>query len=197
MKHAIFTLLLLLCLNSVQGTTWTITNVANTFSPATLTIQFGDSVIFSISSSHDALEISNETWNTNGTTPISGGFEVPFGGGILAPSDLGVGTHYYICTAHAAMEMKGIIIVESATGIEPMVPLPYFILYPNPCTNFITIDYGSENCHYLIINFMGQPVKSALLTKGVNLIELSNLPSGFYFVSVIERPSYRYTLVKH
>ncbi len=93
----------------------TITSSGLTFSPSSVTIASGDSVNFSISGSHNVLEVSFATWTTGGTTPLVGGFSRPFGGGLLTPATgLTVGTHYYVCTPHASSGMKGIIIVASA-----------------------------------------------------------------------------------
>ncbi|MBK7966307.1 MAG: hypothetical protein IPK10_14175 [Bacteroidetes bacterium] len=72
----------------------------------------GDTVTFSINGSHDAREVSQTTWNANSSAALLGGFQVPFGGGTLFPAQLGVGTHYYVCTNHISMGMKGTIIVQ-------------------------------------------------------------------------------------
>lgn len=90
----------------------TVTFSGLSFSPALITITEGDTVVFVLSAIHNAVEVSQSTWNANGTTPLGGGFSVPFGGGEVVPS--GVGTHYYICTNHAASSMKGRIIVDPA-----------------------------------------------------------------------------------
>jgi hypothetical protein len=59
--------------------------------------------------------VSQATWNANGTTPLPGGFSVPFGGGMVLPSQLGIGTHYYVCQAHVSFGMKGKIIVTGSS----------------------------------------------------------------------------------
>lgn len=99
----------------LTATTWTVTNSGNSFSPVTLTINVGDAVNFDISNAHNAVEISQATWNANGTTRLAGGFQTPFGGGLVQASSLGLGTHYYICDPHASSGMKGRIIVQSCT----------------------------------------------------------------------------------
>ena len=112
------TLLFLLFSISLTGfcTTWTINNSANTFTPSTITINVGDSVKFVTTSSHDAREVSQITWNANGNTALSAGFQTAFGGGVVLPSQLGVGTHYYVCTPHASLGMKGTIIVQNCNS---------------------------------------------------------------------------------
>ncbi|HLF13400.1 MAG TPA: plastocyanin/azurin family copper-binding protein [Bacteroidota bacterium] len=97
---------------SAQAIKHTVTTSGFTFSPATLTITDGDTVVFVLSGIHDAMEVSQATWNVNGSTPLAGGFSVPFGGGEIVPS--GTGTHYYVCENHVLSGMKGRIIVDPA-----------------------------------------------------------------------------------
>lgn len=80
-----------------------------TFSPPVLDAVVGDTVVFSISLLHNALQVSESTWNVNGDLALPGGFSIPFGGGSVVMAD--TGTHYYICEAHIASGMKGRIVV--------------------------------------------------------------------------------------
>ncbi len=114
-KLPILTLLVALGVGSATATKHTVTFSGFAFSPPTLTITEGDTVVFTLSGIHNAQEVSQATWNVNGITPLSGGFSVPFGGGEAVPS--GTGTHYYICQNHAASSMKGTITVN-----PPVIP---------------------------------------------------------------------------
>ena len=117
MKNKILLTLLLIKLTLTGfSTVWPVFNIGNTFSSATITINFGDTVNFLISGSHDAREVSLMTWNANGNTALFGGFQTNFGGGMVYPTQLGVGSHYYVCTPHASMGMKGIIIVQNCSA---------------------------------------------------------------------------------
>ncbi|MBD3638709.1 MAG: T9SS type A sorting domain-containing protein [Crocinitomicaceae bacterium] len=98
------------------STVWTVVNSGTTFSPDAITITEGDSVQFNITASHNVVEVSQTTYNANGNTPLAGGFQLPFGGGLLLPADLPVGTHYYVCSPHAGFGMKGIITVNPCTA---------------------------------------------------------------------------------
>ena len=89
--------------------TVTVATTGFTFTPATVTIRAGDTVNFSITSIHSALEVSKATWDANGNTS-NGGFNIPFGGGSHTFSRPGI--YYYVCGAHFAMGMKGTIIVN-------------------------------------------------------------------------------------
>lgn len=113
MKTKLPLLLLFLVMSKVANSTvWTINNSGLTFSPNLVTINFGDTVIFSTAINHDAREVSMATWNANGNVALAGGFQTPFGGGFVLPAQLAVGTHYYVCTPHASMGMKGRIVVN-------------------------------------------------------------------------------------
>jgi len=100
-------------ITACNGTNWTVSAGPSdlVFSPASLTITLGDSVTFALASIHDAVEVSQADWNNNVNNPLAGGFAVAFGGGIVLPANLPVGTHYYICQAHISFGMKGTITV--------------------------------------------------------------------------------------
>lgn len=56
-------------------------------------------------------------------------------------------------------------------------------IYPNPCSDYIKIK--SENMSECdIFNIMGQKIMSLILDKGDNILNISNLQVGFYFVSI-------------
>ncbi len=155
------TILSLLSLASM-GTQYTITNSGNTFTPDSITINAGDTVIFSIGSFHDAVEVSEETYNENGNTP-NGGFSVPFGGGTITLES--AGTHYYVCEPHASIGMKGIIQVVIPSDLEFISNLESTIkIFPNPATDHINLAYTLTN---------PSPVKVTLLSiTGVEMVTL-------------------------
>ncbi len=97
----------------LRATTHTITTPGLSFSPATLSVNLGDTIVFSIGGAHNAIQVDQTTWNNNGNTPLPGGFSVPFGGGTIIPQS--AGTLYYVCSPHASSGMKGTLIVTSTT----------------------------------------------------------------------------------
>jgi plastocyanin len=138
MKKIILSLLLTtICLNGFSKT-WTVLSSGMTFSPATVTINQGDSVKFTLDASHNAVEVSQTVWNANGATS-NNGFSLPFGGGTALPSKLTVGTHYYVCTPHASLGMKGNIIVSAATALKETANDNSLMVYPNPISDRINI----------------------------------------------------------
>ena len=131
-----------------NSTTWTINNIGNTFSPSTITMSTGDDVNFVLSSIHDAVEVSETTWNQNGTTPLNGGFSLPLGGGSVATTKLTVGTHYFVCTPHANEGMKGRIIVQSCTVLpQPGVINGENMVCPNAAIRYIISPVAGANSY--------------------------------------------------
>lgn len=188
MKRKLLSLLLIAIAAASFGTTYTITNSGNTYSPATITISPGDSVRFNIGSFHDAVEVSEATWNANGNTALPG-FTLPFGGGLLLPADLPVGTHYYVCTPHASLGMKGTIIVQGIVGISDNSSTTELSIFPNPSngTFLLTINgsKGQQNYNLSIYDISGaSALTTPLLNQKNNIIDLSDFPKGIYFLKI-------------
>jgi plastocyanin len=178
-------LLLLLAVSTGMtgfSTVWTITNSGDAFSPNSITITFGDTVSFVLAGEHDAREVSLETWNANGITPLPGGFQTSFGGGLVLPDQLEVGTHYYVCTPHAIIGMKGVIIVESATGISDNTMQPHISVFPNPATEFITIetDENMAGSTFVVTDMAGKLQLTGELIDKTTTVDLSQLNKGVY-----------------
>jgi plastocyanin len=154
------------------------------FSPSSITIDLGDEVNFVLASSHDALEVSQSTWLSNGTTS-NGGFSVPFGGGLVTASQLPVGTHYYICTSHADSGMKGTITVVGTTGINE-TKLPVNIsLAPNPARDYFSItlnDNALLNSEFVLYNLIGKQMLTGKLMAKTTNVNINSLSPGMYFV---------------
>src|SRR5208283_1669697 len=135
MKAIIFLFCLVSALSSSSfSAKHTVTNSGFIFSPDTITIHLGDTVIFSLASIHTAREVSQATWNVNGNTS-DGGFDTPLGGGTVIPAH--TGTYYYVCAIHYSIGMKGTITVVSPTEVRDprqTIPSEYSLIqnYPNP-----------------------------------------------------------------
>lgn len=180
------------------STTWTITNSGFTFSPATVTINLGDDVNFILASIHNAVEVSQSTWNINGNTALTGGFQTSFGGGLVPASKLGVGTHYYVCSPHASSEMKGTIIVQNLTGILDNNLSSNFTVYPNPSDNVLTISANSNlsGTQFFIADQTGRIVFNEKLTDGATQIDISKLSSGIYLINFEGQKNRTFKLIK-
>jgi len=174
------------------GSTFTISNSGTEFTPATITIIVGDNVDFSLGTSHNAIEVSQATWNANGNTPLSGGFSTPFGGGTVSADKLAVGTHYFVCKPHASLGMKGTITVLDPTGIAENTSKEDISIYPNPSNgNFqlqINTSQFAKKLDLGIYTVQGKRVysKADMQQQTSSNIEISDLPKGIYFLRLFD-----------
>lgn len=184
----LFSLLMLSFSWTSFATNWTITNAGMTFSPATITINQGDIVSFNLAIAHNAVEVSQSTWNANGNTPLSGGFSTPFGGGQVLSDKLTVGTHYYVCTPHASMGMKGTIIVQTATGVDENQEKVDISVFPNPSNGQFQVNINDlsllKNADLAIYNVVGEKVYQTVITESNPTIVLNHPVKGIYLLKI-------------
>lgn len=169
--------------------TWTISNTVFTFTPSTITITLGDSVIFNVGNDHIIQEVNQTTWDANNKTPLENGFATDAGGGLILPEFLGVGTHYYVCTSHVSSGMKGIIIVEAATNIKRNEIQNAFTVYPNPSKGKFELLAGSlSKLNYTldIYAIHGAKIYSISFENDMTSkeIDLSFFPKGIYILKL-------------
>jgi plastocyanin len=170
------------------SSTFTISNSGTTFTPETIIVKLGDIVDFNIAGIHNAVEVSQTTWNANGNSPLSGGFSVPFGGGSVPADKLTLGIHYYVCTSHAAFGMKGTITVLDPTGIADNTVEPEVTIFPNPSNgNFrlqVKKSQSAKKFDLGIYTMKGEKVysKTDLQQQNANNIEIPDLPKGVYIL---------------
>jgi plastocyanin len=172
----------------LSAKTDTIRNSSFTFSPNAITINFGDSVFFQLGAIHNAVEVSQATWDANGTTALPG-FSLNLGGGLV--TGLSVGVHYFVCVPHASLGMKGMITVSPALGINYFnISSNDFNVYPNPTYGTFTVEYNgastqNENVTAIeIFNLSGAKIYSQPIQNEQTLIDLSNMPTGTYIVRI-------------
>jgi plastocyanin len=186
-----FLLPLILMFVSLTGfsTTWTITNLGSAFKPALITIAPGDSVLLSITNTHNCVEVSKATWDANANTPLPG-FSTPYGGGLLLPVQLAIGTHYYVCTPHAVWGMKGTIIVQNVTGNTEVVQKSNVSVYPNPSNGIyhITINglQSVKDGNIEVFNVVGERVFRTGFSNSTVDVDLSNSSKGIYFMKIFD-----------
>jgi plastocyanin len=191
-KFLLFTIVLASSMGVGFAAKHTVSNAGTTFSPATLTIEVGEDVEFVLGSSHNAVEVTKETWDANGSTAKSGGFSVPYGGGEVVFAT--AGTYYYVCQPHAALGMKGTIIVQESTAISTVSDnISTFNVFPDPASDHITVSYTLNSSAFVtirIFNTVGVEVASILKeSQGPgqyqNTYSLNkDLAPGLYFVRI-------------
>jgi plastocyanin len=198
MKKITLVLLLMAMSAAVFCANHVIVSSGFTFSPSTITINSGDSVSFQLANIHNAVEVSQATWNANGTTPLSGGFSVAFGGGTVVPSSLPVGTHYYVCQAHASMGMKGTITVTSASGInEVSSPKISVSLYPVPVSADAIVRINTptdlKGGAFVIYDALGREVNRMAIPDDLQFdIHCGQLSNGMYLYQILNSSAVLY-----
>ncbi len=195
MKKIYLFILIVTCALSFNANAkvWNVTNSGFTFSPSTVTITLGDTVIFNLASIHNAIEVSQATWNANGSTS-NGGFSVGFGGGMVVPTM--VKTYYYVCQPHASSGMKGQIIVNPSTGI-PSAPTVDGILKfePNPASYNTKVHTGlpaGVSGKLTVYDITGKSVFVRERLINDQWIDVSSLNKGIYIVQ-LESTEYKRT----
>ncbi len=177
--------------------TWTVVNIGTTFSPSTLNITEGDSVLFVLASPHEAREVSQSTWNSNGSTALSNGFQTPTTGGLVLPAKLAVGTHYYVCTPHAGSGMKGQITVQSGVGVNENSASNVSV-YPNPVSDLMTVKTNRNmiGSSYFMYDLTGRQVLTGKLVNEITGVDLSQLKDGVYFLQMGTEAKQTFKVIK-
>ncbi len=172
---------LLLATAGFTANAQTINQSGFSFNPNLITVQAGATITFQIGSPHNATEVSEATWNANGTTPLSGGFFFGAGTNSFMPT---VGTHYYLCSVHPST-MKGRIIVELNTGIGDDAEKDMAIVFPNPAGSELVLNEGSAGRIAVLIDAEGR--EAYRLTVAANArIEVSAVAAGTYTLRVLD-----------
>ena len=81
------------------------------FLPADIVIAAGDMVRFEMTSTHNAVEVSQDTYENGGVDALEGGFNVGFGDTETITFDT-PGLYYYVCQPHVPAGMIGTITVQ-------------------------------------------------------------------------------------
>ena len=141
MNKSMFLFLFALPLLGIAQNTHTIyASDYNIFSPSELIIQVNDTVYFENLSSHNAVEVNEETYNNNGTIS-NGGFSLEDDGYVVFNE---AGTYFYVCTPHVMMGMKAYIIVEGESN-----PLTHTIDdYTIELSDISTVSDFYQNTYY-------------------------------------------------
>ncbi len=158
-----------------------------TFVPAQLNAVVGDIIQFNGSASHPVVQVSQASWNVNGSTPLAGGFSFPSGSGSYTL--ITAGTIYYVCESHVASNgMKGTISVSIATSVKDHEAAGSK-LYPVPANDFLYYEPSSamEVSEINILDVTGRPVMQIIRPAAVSgryRIDVSRLTKGIYILRI-------------
>lgn len=174
----------------MKATSYTVAISGTTYVPATLTVTIGDVVTINASGTHPLAEVSQTTWNANGTATLSTGFgnkSSNYTFTITSATDI-----YYVCTNHVGLGMKGMISVIS-TGInEQDLNASNVSVFPNPAKDKFAVKFNSgDNVSVKLYSICGQEIESLVFKKetvsGVCTINVdlqNKVPAGVYFLQL-------------
>jgi plastocyanin len=154
-----------------------------TFSPATVTINAGDTVKWTWNSTpHSTTSSPGDavTWDSGTSVPLGGTFSVTF------PS---ASTNPYICTLHAVtFNMKGSVIVQAVANSRPSVVItnpPNNAVRSAPAT--ITLEAEAQDLDGTITNiqFFQGAASLGNVTSSPYSVVVNNLGSGDYTFSAV------------
>lgn len=166
--------------STLSANAQTINQSGFSFNPDVITVQAGATITFQIGSPHNATEVSQATWNANGTAPLPGGFLFMAGTNSFQPT---VGTHYYLCSVHPS-SMKGRIIVDPNTGIDE-AGKEVAIVFPNPAGSELVLGEGSEGRLAILIDAEGREAHRLTVASNARL-DVSAVPAGTYTLRVLD-----------
>lgn len=168
------------------------------FSPAELTVNVGDTVVFVGNDFHPVLEVSEETWTNNGITPLEGGFDFPSGSGKINLTEAGV--IYYVCTAHVVSnDMKGKITVVAPSAVPDISIGEFVSVYPIPLTGstlYVSFrNHVQKNLTISIYDLAGnlRVSSNGATTNGQYSVDCTNLPKGLFLMKLSSDDGDSYT----
>lgn len=200
MKKAIlFSLTVMMTIIGIYAqTNDTIKDSGFTFSPAELTVNIGDTVVFTGSDFHPVVEVSEATWTNKGITPLVGGFDFPSGSGKVKFTHAGV--HYYVCTAHvASKDMKGKITVVVPSAVPDISANAVLFVYPIPLTgSALYVTFKNQVQKNLIVSVYDLAGNLRISSNGSTnngqyIVDCTNLPKGLFLMKLSSEDGDTYT----
>ena len=194
MKKIYLILFACIAVFSTKAATYSVNISGFAYTPSVTTCAVGDQVIIQAGTSHPTAQVSQATWNANGTTTLSGGWGANTT--TFTFSAVSTGTVYFVCQFHVGgFGMKGMIVVNP-TGITETANnfLNEFNLFPNPASANVKVGFSLKEAAAINIkmyNVSGQEVKTFVSDLNLDLgnyeynFELpQSIASGNYFIEV-------------
>ena len=147
-----------------------------------LTIETGDTVVWTWTSPNHSVE----------NDPSGSSVEV-FNSGVLFPNGSTfshtftiIGSNDYYCLVHGAASMSGTITVEPALSIPEFADVSKFKINPNPVTSKFELELpsGILEANIEIYNILGKRVYSQIVSTDTSNHDISNWNSGIYLLRV-------------
>lgn len=157
-----------------------------------LTVNVGDVVTIEAAAIHPLVQVSQATWDANGSTALPGGFSATSNFVLNITSAMAGTTIYYVCANHVGISgMKGKITVNVVASVnENRVRNFNFTVFPNPVTSNSWVNISSKNADPVsltLYDLNGRMVKQ-LFNRSLNEGEVNfkfdaaNLQKGNYIL---------------
>lgn len=171
-------------INSKAQTKHNISVSNYSFSPSSLTINLGDTVIWLNTSGYHNVNGQISSYPNNPTSfgnSLGSGWTYSFVFNIL-------GTFNYNCDAHSSM-IGQIIVNNSSSTSTNYSEHKSFQAFPNPCNDVLNIYCNSDKSILQIFNITGKLVLKTPIEKNFNLIDIEGIADGLYIFQLIENNS--------
>ena len=159
--------------------------LSNMFTPSAITIDVGDTVVWTN---------FGGTHNVNGSTATFSGNPVSFGSGAAAPAGWVysfkfnvAGTYDYQCDPHAGIGMTGTITVVPPSSIIETDFIDNAVVYPNPFSNNLTIKLDKDllkensNIEFVLYDLLGSKVRTVnRVNSEFTELNTEDLSDGIY-----------------
>lgn len=158
------------------------------FVPDTLYMLPGDSVHLVFDSiGHSMVQVPMGSWEQEIASPLIG---FSMGAGTPNPGDLhtfvmdSLGTFYYLCEQHP--DEKGLLMVgeEYTSLIE--YDLPVIEVYPQPASDRIQMNFSVDFTTLRVSDHRGRVIRTFTFVLNGGY-DVSELPTGMYFISAMDR----------
>jgi N-acetylneuraminic acid mutarotase len=121
-------------------------------------------------------DLSSGKWSTEASYP---------GAGVFAPVYFSIGNYGFVCTGADVTTSYADLYRFNApviTSVRENTRNLAFLLYPNPAQNIITISKGPSDCLIELFDAEGRKLRGFQKKENSLQIDISDLPSGMYFI---------------
>lgn len=140
-----------------------------------------DSVNFYLADYRDADNSKDyivDKWTYLDLTSLGNADELVFSLSSTDIGQFGMNTPAYFCMDEITTTDNG---VTSTSKVNPNLDIKIF---PNPTSDVAQIEWNYDAAPAQLFDINGKPIKSKMLTKGLNHLSVNDVPAGVYFLQV-------------
>lgn len=168
------------------------------FSPSTLSLPLGDTVIYQwVTGSHTTTSTNIPSGATTWDSPLNSS-ATTF---MYVPAV--TGTYNYKCTPHESMGMVGTFDVTNPTNVPAVPPtVNQLIISPNPASSVITVNSGLKDASVQLYDAVGRFIKQLNVSgsgAGQMTVNVADVATGVYILKIVsgaQVQSVRFTVAR-